>query len=794
MKTTHGGIRVAILFLATLTLTTLPVAAYPGESPQVRIDATADAAGVRIQASATGPFEYTTYRPSDSLFVVDLAGVTVASPSGARVLKSDAVTSYRVIQYRSGETGIVRVEVLLRGNVEPKVERTGTDSLTIRFESGETSKSAAPVATKVSAPPVTSRTATVIEDIRVERSDDRTVVTVLGNGKLTYQALRLNNPDRLVLDFAGTRARASQKKYGEENAPVLGVRVGQFKATVSRVVIDLDRGLPYQVSAANNTLKVSFGASQIAAAPKAVQAAEAQPVAAAAIPAPAKTTQARSFTNVPAPERMVASAPVRNNTPEAEPPAVKLVNPIAADAAALNLPSTLTSNDSALASPALIKVSAPEPPAPRAEPVTLQEGKYTGEPISVNFKDLDLKDFFRLIHEISGLNVVVDGNVKGTITIVLEDVPWDQALDIALRNNSLEKQIEGNVLRIATRATLKKEADEKRDLVKAEAEAVPKEVKTYTLSYAKASVMRDTLKRFLSTHGEIIADERSNSLIIRDIPAVFPDMINLMNQLDKKTHQVEIEARVVAASRAFAKEVGTQFGAAAASIDRRHIGGGISGNANFESPAERGPGLPAPPLVVAGGNALPLNTALGAVGPTSGASYFFSSTNFALDFILSAAESRGVGKLLSKPKIFTQNNKKGTVQQGTKIPLQTVVNNTITVQYIDAVLKLEVTPQITAEGTIFLEVLVENTAIDNGVPRILGIPALTTQKVETNILVSDGGTIVVGGVIVSQQRTDVAQVPLFGSIPILGHLFKRTSTSSESRELLFFLTPRIVSE
>ena len=171
-----------------------------------------------------------------------------------------------------------------------------------------------------------------------------------------------------------------------------------------------------------------------------------------------------------------------------------------------------------------------------------------------------------------------------------------------------------------------------------------------------------------------------------------------------------------------------------------------------------------------------------------------SSPNFAIDFIVSAAESRGVGKLISKPKIFTQNNKKGTVQQGTKIPLQTVVNNTITVQYIDAVLKLEVTPQITAEGTVFLEILVENTAIDEGIPRILGIPALTTQKAETNILVSDGGTVVVGGVMVSSQRTDINQVPLLGSIPVVGHLFKRTSITSDSRELLFFLTPRIVPD
>jgi len=778
MKTTQWAIRVAVRSLAALALISLAVTAAPGQSPQVRIEAATDGGHVRILANATGPFDYTTYRPSESLFVVDLAGVTAASPGGARVLRSDAVTSYRVVQYRSGEMGIVRIEVLLNSGVEPKIQRTAADSITIQFEGGA-AKTIQPASAKMPAPMATSklRSATLIEDVKVERRAEQTLVTVLGNGKLSYEALRLNNPDRLVLDFAGTHVRATQKKFGAENAPVTGVRLGQFKAGVSRVVIDLANGLPYQVNPSENSLVVSFDAAHVAQTKLAPG-----PVAVPATPI----------------QKEIAAVPA----PEIAPLTDKPVNPIAADAAAMNLPANLTSNDVSLAAPVPAKMTV-EPPAARAtsEPArptpassAPPQGKFTGEPISVNFKDLDLKDFFRLIHEISGLNVVIDPTVRGTITIVLEDVPWDQALDIALRNNNLDKQVDGNVLRIANRSTLKKEAEERRDLIKAEAEAVPQETRTFTLSYAKAAGMRDTLKRFLSSRGEILADDRSNSLIVRDIPAVFPDIINLMNQLDRKTQQVEIEARVVAASRAFAREVGTQFGFGSSATGGRNVFGGVLGFNSFVSPVERGPGLPPPPIVSSGSSAMPLNSNLGATAPNSGVTYAHSSPNFALDFILTAAESRGVGKLISKPKIFTQNNKKGTVQQGTKIPLQTVVNNTITTQYIEAVLKLEVTPQITADGTVFLEVLVENTAIDDGIPRILGIPALTTQKAETSILVSDGGTVVVGGVIVSQQRTNVRQVPLLGSIPVLGHLFKNTAISSESRELLFFLTPRIVSE
>jgi len=189
---------------------------------------------------------------------------------------------------------------------------------------------------------------------------------------------------------------------------------------------------------------------------------------------------------------------------------------------------------------------------------------------------------------------------------------------------------------------------------------------------------------------------------------------------------------------------------------------------------------------------MPLVTNFGAQAPTSGVSYLFTSPNFALDYIITAAEAKGIGKLLSKPKVSTQNNEKATVKQGVKIPVQTVINNTITVQYVDAVLKLEVTPQITADGTIFMDVLVENTQIDNGIPRVQGIPALDTQSVESKILVNDGGTAVIGGVIVSNQQTNITEVPIIGSLPLIGHLFRRDNISNTSTELLFFLTPRIV--
>ena len=186
--------------------------------------------------------------------------------------------------------------------------------------------------------------------------------------------------------------------------------------------------------------------------------------------------------------------------------------------------------------------------------------KYTGEPISVNLKDVDLKDFFRLIHEISGLNVVLDPNVHGTLTVVLDDVPWDQALDIVLKNNELARELEGNVLRIATVETLKHEADARRAQIESEALAVEKVSVTRFLSYAKAKDVIVTVKKFLSQRGDVVADDRTNAVIINDIPKTIPTIDRLLTQLDRKTQEVEIEARVVAATRQFARDIGTQFG------------------------------------------------------------------------------------------------------------------------------------------------------------------------------------------------------------------------------------------
>ena len=638
-----------------------------------------------------------------------------------------------------------------------------------------------------------ARKSAVISSVAITQAPERSAVRVEGEGKLDVRAARMQHPDRLVLDFVGARMAVHKTVIPGVSAPVVDVRMGQYQPDIARVVVDLTAPTSYSVSRDGSAVVISFSAPK--ARPMGVSQKSTLTTS-----APDETSQkpaeaSAHATQIPSPrfalpgELTQPSSVALASFSEKNAPAHTEANPQQAAQQAVQQ-----------ANAAATKLAAD---AAQSAPTQTSSARYTGEPISVNLKDVDLRDFFRLIHEISGLNVVLDPAVKGSLTIVLDEVPWDQALDIVLQNNGLDKQLNGNVLRIATRATLKSEAETQRDLVKAQAEAVDPVTVTRVLSYAKAATLKDTLKKFLSPRGDILSDDRSNTLIIRDIPSVIPTLDNLTAQLDRKSQQVEIEARVVSASRSFAQDIGTQL-AFSTSTGNNVFGGN---DAVGTSPIFRPfiPGVSTSPALIAGqpptptagsttasNVAMPLVTNLGAGTPTSGMSYVFTSANFALDFMISAAESKGVGKLLSKPKIFTQNNEKATIKQGTKIPIQTTINNTISVQYIDAVLKLEVTPQITKEGTIFMDVLVENTQIDAGIPRIQGVPALDTQAAETKVTVADGGTVVIGGVIISSQRVDISEVPIVGTLPIIGNLFRRRNITTSSQELLFFLTPRIL--
>ncbi|MHB8525069.1 MAG: type IV pilus secretin PilQ [Candidatus Acidiferrales bacterium] len=841
----------ACLTAASLLIPTGALRADSGAS--VKVTSAVGHGVVRLDAKANGPFDYEVHHPSANLYYIDLTGVTAVTTDAAQVLGTDIVRSYRLEQYEAGPKTISRLEILLGHGATPKVSREGRDELEIVVSknnlfsaSSANSISAHIVKTALHSPtPVSSsRGPAAIRQISIAKDGDVPEVLVLGSGQFTYHELRLSKPDRLVLDFNGARMAAA-RKISSTIEPIRGVRAGQFSPQVARVVIDLSKTAPYTVKHVDGGIAVEFASSPAATPTSGDANASEQPASESASanadegsssPQPSQPSadtqqsasaapSAQSFPKTTAP--MAASPaqgsaqpagfnapltpPTTQPSPQSTVPAAAPASPAATPATSQAVAPAQESGASDAPPPQVTPAPDSRQPAPVSAPVSpasvisqesgmTGETKYTGAPISVNLKNVDLQDFFRLIHEISGLNVVVDPGVKGTLTLVLDNVPWDQALDIVLKNNDLDKQLDGNVLRIATKETVKKEADEARELAKAQVDAADLVTTTRVLSYAKATDMAATIKKFLSPRGDVLADSRTNTLIISDIPTVIPVVDNLIRELDKRSQQVEIEARVVAANRDFARDLGSQFAFAGSATNGRNLFGGAQ--AVGTSPISRFvPPLPAPPLIV-GTTAptgtsptavqMPLATNLGASVATSGVSYAFSGANFALDYIITAAESKGVGKLLSKPTIYTQNNEQGTIKQGTKIPIQTVINNTISVQFVDAVLELQVTPQITAQGTIFLNVHVENTQIDPAIPRIQGIPALDTQSADTRVLVNDGATLMIGGIIVSNQQTTINEVPFIGSIPIVGQLFRHTTISTNSQELLFFITPRIL--
>jgi type IV pilus assembly protein PilQ len=655
--------------------------------------------------------------------------------------------------------------------------------------------------------------AAALQRLEVAHSQDGLRVEFTAKGVVAPKLTTLDSPARIVIDLPNTVMATGQHQISVGSDGVKTVRIGmngQVPPT-TRVVVDLDGARQPQLVAGKDghfTLKIQDAVVAKHAAAPAVQPVAASP-APKLVPATVTTTASAPAAAQPtakpvdfafvepsytAKAKDDKAAPAVEPAAKAQGAASRFADKTAAELVAVSTHAAMRQDaGSAPAIQPAVNLAA-EQQAQMSQTKAASGPKYTGEPISVNLKDVDLKDFFRLIHEISGLNVVLDPNVHGNLTIVLDDVPWDQALDIVLKNNDLSRQLEGNVLRIATVDTLKKEAENRRAQIEAEALAVDKVTITRFLSYAHSKDVVPTIKKFLSQRGDVVSDERTNALIISDIPAVLPQLDRLIQQMDRKTQEVEIEARVVAATRSFARDIGTQLGFGWGNGPTAI--GGVQGVGTTPTTISSGL-VPNPLYIVSGGGTsgtqIPLFSNLGLTQPTSGFQIVNATNNMRIDFLLSLAESRGLLKILSRPRVVTQNNIQAVVKQGVRVPIvtQAQLGGPPTVTYVDAFLRLTVTPQITSEGTIFLNVDVENTTPDFG-RTIQGNPTLITQQATTQVLVTDGGTVVIGGVIQTQNSLNISQVPLLGDIPYLGNLFKRRSVATSNQELIFFITPRII--
>ncbi|HEY2149291.1 MAG TPA: type IV pilus secretin PilQ, partial [Vicinamibacterales bacterium] len=426
----------------------------------------------------------------------------------------------------------------------------------------------------------------------------------------------------------------------------------------------------------------------------------------------------------------------------------------------------------------------PAPPTPAPQGVggpQRNDRQFTGHPVSLDFQGADLRAVLRTFAEISGLNIVIDPTVAGTVDVALRDVPWDQALDIILRANKLGYLVDGTIVRIAPLTVLSEEEAQRRKLGEERALAGQLEVMTRSLSYARAEELITLLtKSSLSQRGTVQVDARTNTLIITDLPDNLTRARDLITTLDRAQPQVEIEARIVQTNKNYARALGVQWGFNGKVDPTLGNTTGLAFPNSGSLTGQAAGGTTAPPAgtavnlgVAAAPNAIGL-----ALGSVNGA--------FNLDVALTALESSGNGRLLSTPRVTTQNNIAAEMTQGVQIPIQTTANNTVTVSFKDAALTLKVTPQITAANTVIMLINLENATPDFS-RSINGIPPINTQRAVTQVLVSDGQTTVIGGIYTSTTTNNTDKTPGLGEIPLLKWLFRREAVNDQNTELLVFI-------
>ena len=415
----------------------------------------------------------------------------------------------------------------------------------------------------------------------------------------------------------------------------------------------------------------------------------------------------------------------------------------------------------------------------KVDPKKLTQGVgYNGQKLSLNFQSIEVRSLLQVIADFTNFNIVTSDSVSGSVTLRLQDVPWDQALDIILQAKNLGMRKSGNVIWVAPKDEIA--TKEKIDLesMTAVQNLEPVKTQSFQINFAKAAEIANQITgggaassgtngtaRILSTRGSVIAEPRTNQLFVTDIPSRLEQVQDLISKLDVAVRQVVIEARIVEASDTFSKALGVRLGGSAA-----------------------------------GNNLSTTNTALSSVNlPVSGTaagtfalSIFNSAADQFLNLELSAMESDGKGKVISSPRVVTADQTKALIEQGTELPYQVASSSGATsIQFRKANLKLEVTPQITPEGSIILTLDVNKDTVGQLTP---GGYAIDTKHIQTQALIENGGTIVIGGIFTEDQSDVVDKVPFFGDLPVFGYLFKRTTKGSNKKEMLVFITPRVLSE
>jgi type IV pilus assembly protein PilQ len=445
--------------------------------------------------------------------------------------------------------------------------------------------------------------------------------------------------------------------------------------------------------------------------------------------------------------------------------------------------------------------SATPPAAPPAVAKPAEEGipqkTYAGRKVSLDFKDADIKNILRLIAEVSNFNIITADDVSGKITMRLVDVPWDQALDVILQTRSLGMVQVGNVIRIAPVESLNRESQARLEAKRVKERLEDMTTELIPINYATAKDIIPQIKGILSDRGDVKVDERTNILIIKDIPKNIPAVKHLVKSLDTKTPQVLIEARIVEANLTFQKELGVKWGLELGS-GKATARGGIPGTSTVTTGGSGATGGVTTTGVTREIVDLPAIARGGVIGTgTPGVIEFLFSrgTISSLDLAISAHENKGDVKIISSPKIATLDNKEAVVEQGVRLPIPKIdpQSGQISIEYVEANLKLTVTPHVTNDGHIKMSIKAKKDAPDF-TTQVGNVPSIDKKEAITEVLVKDNGVVMIAGVYSIEKNDGMEGIPLFSKIPLLGWLFKREAKEDRRRDLLIFISPKIVKD
>ena len=806
----HPGIPRLVLvapMVAALAVTLTAGAAHTAtETPALRsISSRLDGALSTVLIEASEPVAYLTSQPDPRTVLVDLRNVTLGpvasksisnllapigsvqiesatAPDGAPVARVrvglDREARHRIRSARNviivevDRSGASRASGASAASKAPRPLLSSPDS--IRRSTPDVA-SAKAVESAAHASPEAARAktgATELRSVRIGKIENGYAVTLAGNGQLLATNIDATNqlPHRVFLDLAGVAAGSAPAVTPVNNDGIERVRVAvnSRQPLITRVVIDLARQLPYTVETVGEELRILFKkavekAVETAAAitEPVIAAPVAETVAAAAEVAPAAEQQPNIVANTVTVPPMPPTADVPSITSAAAPPV-----PITPAAPAAAAPGQGGQNVPASARALMTAAQQQNSSEPR---------QFTGDPITLDFQGADLRAVLRTFAEISqGLNIVIDPSIQGTVDVSLRDVPWDQALDIILRANKLGYSVEGNIVRIVPLNVLATENEERRKLQEAQSLAGELRVLTRAVSYAKAADLVPVITRSaLSPRGDVQVDARTNTLIIRDLADRLVAAGDLITTLDRPQPQVEIEARIVQLDRNKARDLGIDWNITGRVDPALGTSTGLAFPSSVGGAAGTGRVDPASPTNVG----IILGSVNGAVN---------------LSVRLRALEAEGMVKVLSTPRVTTQNNVPAEITQGAQIPIQIVSNNTVTVNFKDAALTLRVTPQITASNTVIMNIFLENATPDyTETTQLQPIPAINTQRAITSVLMADGDTTVIGGIFTKLESLTTERTPFLHKIPLLGWLFKTESRNEDNSELLIFITPRI---